>query len=162
MTSSPPRALVWFGLLLWGGATLVFFSGRGDSADNRPAASPGGSTPAAQSSAPQPRRNVELRAFMRKKLEASAQVLEGLTTDDLELVKAGAVKLHEMSAAERWFVSADPVYRQFSGDFRQITQQLIEASEAGNADRAAIKWMDATMSCLDCHRFVRGMHIAQE
>lgn len=160
MTRSP-RMLIWMSLFLMAAAMTVILSSRGHSADDGPA-SPGGRTPAEKSTAPQPRRNVELRAFMRKKLEASAQVLEGLTTDDLELVKAGAVRLHEMSAAERWFVSADPVYRQFSGEFRTITQQLIEASEAGNADRAAMKWMDATMSCLDCHRFVRGMHIAQE
>lgn len=161
MTSSP-RVLIWMSLFLMGAAITVFFSSRGHTADDGPAATQSGPTPAEKSTAPPSRRNVELRAFMRKKLEASAQVLEGLTTDDLELVKSGAVQLHEMSAAERWFVSADPVYRQFSGEFRTITQQLVEAAEAGNADRAAMKWMDATMSCLDCHRFVRGMHIAQE
>lgn len=104
----------------------------------------------------------ELRNFMRKKLAASNEILEGLTTDDLDLVESGARKLHELSSAERWRVSNDPIYRQFSGDFREITQQLIKASEEGNADRAAMKWMDATISCLDCHRFVRGMHVAGE
>ena len=104
----------------------------------------------------------ELRNFMRKNLAASKKILEGLTTDDLDLVESGARKLHELSSAERWRVSNDPIYRQFSGDFREITQQLIKASEEGNADRAAMKWMDATISCLDCHRFVRGMHVAGE
>ena len=104
----------------------------------------------------------ELRTFMRKKLEASNQILEGLTTDDFEMVEEGARELNKMSNAERWRVSNDPIYRQFSGDFREITQQLIKAAEEGNADRAAMKWMDATISCLDCHRFVRGMHVAGE
>ncbi|MCA9053584.1 MAG: hypothetical protein KDA75_07090 [Planctomycetaceae bacterium] len=104
----------------------------------------------------------ELQAFMRKKLEASNQILEGLTTDDLGMVKDGARQLNELSRAERWRVSNDPIYRQFSGDFRETTQQLIKAAEDGNADRAAMKWMDATISCLDCHRFVRGMHVARE
>ena len=107
-------------------------------------------------------RNTELRVFMRKKLAASNKILEGLTTDDFELVKAGANELNQISTAERWFVTTDPVYRQFSGEFREITQQVIKAAEAGNADRVAMKWMDATISCLDCHRFVRGMHVAQE
>lgn len=105
---------------------------------------------------------VELREFMRKKLSASNLILEGLTTDDLDLVKTGARQLHELSSAERWRVSNDPIYRQFSGEFREITQQVIKAAEDGNSDRVAMKWMDATISCLDCHRFVRGMHVAGE
>jgi hypothetical protein len=106
--------------------------------------------------------DAELRNFMRKKLEASSQILEGLTTDDLQLVKDGARRLREMSTAEKFRVSNDPIYRQFNADFNGVTQQLIKAAEDGNADRAAMKWMDATIGCMDCHRFVRGMHIARE
>ena len=136
----------------------AWWTGVGDAADD-PA-----KPLAAEQSKPTPEaaKQSELRDFMRQKLEASNDILEGLTTDDLELVKSGARKLHELSSAERRRVSNDPLYRQFSGDFREITQQLIKAAEDGNADRAAMKWMDATMSCIDCHRFVRGMHVAAE
>lgn len=105
--------------------------------------------------------DADLRTFMRKKLVASNQVLEGLCTDDMELVKTGARTLAEMSTAERWRVSNDPLYRQFSSDFQEITQQLVKAADANNPDRVAMKWMDATISCIDCHRFVRGMHVAE-
>jgi hypothetical protein len=110
----------------------------------------------------QGREDLPLRDYMRQKLAASNQVLEGLCTDDPQLVKDGAVKLNEMSSSERWRVSNDAMYRQFSGDFREITQQLIDAADEQNMDRAALKWMDATMSCIECHRFVRGMMIADE
>lgn len=106
-------------------------------------------------------KDADLRTFMRQKLVASNQVLEGLCTDDMELVKAGARTLSEMSSAERWRVSNDPLYRQFSADFQEITQQLVKAAEANNPDRVAMKWMDATISCIDCHRFVRGIHVAE-
>jgi len=106
------------------------------------------------------RDDLPLRDYMRKKLEASNQILEGLCTEDSALVAEGARTLNEMSDSERWRVSNDPMYRQFSGDFRQITQQLAEAAEKKNLDRAALKWMDATMSCIDCHSFVRGIRIA--
>lgn len=108
------------------------------------------------------REDLPLRDYMRLKLEASNQVLEGLCIDDSELVKEGAVQLHEMSSSERWRVSKDTMYRQFSGEFREITQQLIDAADDQNMDRAALKWMDATMSCIECHRFVRGIMIADE
>jgi hypothetical protein len=106
------------------------------------------------------RDDLPLRDYMRKKLAASNQILEGLCTEDSELILQGARTLNEMSQSERWRVNNDPMYRQFSGDFREITQQLIEAAEKKNRDRAALKWMDATMSCIDCHSFVRGIRIA--
>jgi len=103
-----------------------------------------------------------LQAFMRKKLAASTMVLEGLCTEDLQLVAEGAKRLHEMSDAEAWHVSNDVMYKQFSNEFRQITKELIKAAEEDKADRATLKWLDATVSCLDCHRFVRGMRIVEQ
>lgn len=106
------------------------------------------------------RDDLPLRDYMRKKLAASNQILEGLCTEDAALVLEGAQALNEMSTSERWRVSNDPMYRQFSGEFRETTQQLVNAAEKKNMDRAALKWMDATMNCIDCHRFVRGIRIA--
>lgn len=106
------------------------------------------------------REDLPLRDYMRKKLAASNQILEGLCTEDTELILEGARTLNEMSTSERWRVNNDPMYRQFSSEFREITQQLIAAAEKKNEDRVALKWMDATMSCIDCHNFVRGIRIA--
>ena len=106
------------------------------------------------------REDLPLKDYMRLKLEASNKVLEGLCVNDPAMVKEGAIKLNEMSRSERWRVSNDAMYRQFSGDFRGITQQLIDAAKEENMDRAALKWMDATMSCIECHRFVRGIMVA--
>ncbi len=103
---------------------------------------------------------ITLRTFMRKKLAASNKILEGLATEDTSLVREGARVLNRMSTAEKWRVSTDPLYRQFSGEFRTITNQLIDAADDDNLDRSALKWMDAMMSCIECHRYVRGMHIA--
>jgi hypothetical protein len=108
------------------------------------------------------RDDLPLKEYMRKKLAASNQILEGLCTEDTELILQGARTLNEMSNSERWRVMNDPMYRQFSGEFREITQQLVAAAEKGNKDRVALKWMDATMSCIDCHNFVRGIRIADK
>jgi hypothetical protein len=106
------------------------------------------------------RDDLPLKDYMRQKLAASNQILEGLCTEDSELVLEGARTLNEMSTSERWRVMNDPMYRQFSSEFREITQQLVAAAEKNNKDRTALKWMDATMSCIDCHSFVRGIRIA--
>ncbi len=101
--------------------------------------------------------DMELSEFMRRKLDASSQILEGLCIEDATLIRQGTLILQELGRAERWRVSTDPMYRQFSSDFQDIIQQLNQAAEEENYDRVALKWMDATMCCIDCHRFTRGM-----
>lgn len=101
-----------------------------------------------------------LRHFMRMKLSASSMILEGLAIEDFGLIKQGATKLNEMSTAEKWRVSNDALYRNFSGDFQRVTKDLVKAAEDENLDRAALKWVDATMGCIECHRYARGMFIA--
>jgi PleD family two-component response regulator len=109
---------------------------------------------------PDAKRDLEQSTFMRKKLEASGQILEGLTVEDAELIVKGAKILVELSAAERFQVQHDVMYRQFSGEFQRTAKGLLEAAEKKNFDLAALKWMDTTMKCLECHKFVRGTRIA--
>lgn len=98
--------------------------------------------------------------FMRKKLQASTVILEGLALDNMEMVQEGATELNRMSGAEKWRVFNDPMYRQFSAEFQRTAQDLADAAKDGNLDKAALKWMGATMNCIECHRYVRNNLIA--
>ncbi len=49
-----------------------------------------------------------LETFMRKKLDASSLILEGLCQEDAELIKQGADQLSAMSKVEVWNVLTDP------------------------------------------------------
>ena len=114
-----------------------------------------------QKKVPDAKRDLEQTTFMRKKLEASSQILDGLTSENAQLIIKGAKALVEMSAAEKWQVRNDVMYRQFSGEFQRSAQSLLEAAEKENYDAAALKWIDTTMKCLECHKFVRGTRIAE-
>ncbi len=103
----------------------------------------------------------DLRDFMHKKLDASNKILEGLVTEDTELVRQGAETLTEMSAAEKWKVSNNVMYMQFSKEFQRNAEKLVDAAQEKNLDRAALRWMDTTMSCIECHRFVRNELVVQ-
>lgn len=104
---------------------------------------------------PAPKLDLDQSKFMRKKLEASSQILEGLTTENASLITQGARVLAEMSAAEQWKVVNDATYAQYSGEFQRAATGLRDAAEANNFDSAALKWIDTTMKCIDCHKFVR-------
>ena len=104
--------------------------------------------------------DLEQARFMRKKLDACSEILEGLTTEDSELIVKGARTLVDMSAAEKFQVQHDVMYRQFSNDFQRSAKALLDAAEKNKFDTATLKWIDTTMKCMECHKFVRGARLA--
>ncbi len=101
-----------------------------------------------------------LSAFMRKKLDASSKILEGITTEDSKLAVEGADALLAMSKAEIWNVIIDEDYREFNREFRASVRKLHDAAEKGNFDNATLQWMDAVKSCVECHKYVRSQRPA--
>lgn len=101
-----------------------------------------------------------LADFMRQKMDASHDIMEGLLMEDSKSIAKAAKKLKEMSDTERWRVSNDIMYRNHSEDFRRSVDKLIAASKGNSIDRAALSWFDVTLSCIDCHRYVRTVLIA--
>lgn len=97
-----------------------------------------------------------LSAFMRKKLDASSKILEGITTEDKQLIMDGADTLLTMSKAEMWNVIADEDYREFNHEFRSSVRKLRAAAEKDNLDNATLQWMDTVKSCVECHKYVRA------
>jgi len=102
-----------------------------------------------------------LQHFMREKLKASTDILEGLTIEDFRLIGDGARRLYKMSTVEKWNYSNDAIYRQFSSEFQRVTQDLIKASDDRSLDRSALKWIDVTMKCIECHRYVREILVVE-
>jgi hypothetical protein len=100
--------------------------------------------------------DVSLSAFMRKKLESSSTILEGLAVEDSELIVRGAKELLQLSKVEKWKVFIDSEYREYSDDFRTNVRKLEEAAGKGNFDNAALQWFDAMKGCIECHQHVRN------
>ena len=96
-----------------------------------------------------------LSKFMRMKLDASQQVLAGLALEDFELIQEGAKTLEEMSAAEKWRVSTDPVFRQHSSDFQRMAQRLVKNGKDEKLEASALVWLEMTMQCIECHKWSR-------
>jgi hypothetical protein len=103
-----------------------------------------------------------LSVFMRAKLAASSQVLEGLCTEDYALITKGAKRLHSVSHAEKWRVSNDAMYRQHSAEFRSDVSKLLKAAEQKKLDSAALAWTKTTLNCIECHRWVNATLISKK
>lgn len=97
-----------------------------------------------------------LAKFMRKKLDASSLILEGLTVEDTALIKQGSESILEMSRSELWNVLLDEDYREFNRDFRSSMRKLEQAAKDKNFDNALLQWNDAVKGCVECHKHVRS------
>ncbi len=155
--SKTQRMAMVLGLIGIVAAGTMFGVGPATSQDKPPAAK---DKDKVQKKVPDAKRDLDQSVFMRKKLDASEQILEGLTSEDKQLLVRGAKALVEMSAAEKFQAQNNVMYRQFSKEFQTSAKSLLEAAEKGNFDAAQLKWVETTMKCLECHKFVRGTRLA--
>lgn len=102
-----------------------------------------------------------MKTFMRRKLEASQKILEGLAVEDYDMIALGARDLKGISAAAEFVVSKDMIYTQHAGEFRRIADQLERRAKEKRLDGSALAYMDLTLSCVECHRFVRNVLLAK-
>lgn len=93
--------------------------------------------------------------FMRAKLAHSQNVLEGLTTEDYDLIEKGAQELALASLDSNWQVLQTEDYARQSAEFRRSCGTLRDAAKAKNLDGATLAWMDVTLKCVQCHKYVR-------
>lgn len=101
-----------------------------------------------------------LKKFMREKLSAAQRSLEGLCVEDYDLIAGSADKLASMSRAAEWQVIPGPEYAQLSGEFRRAIDQLRKGAKDKDLDACRLAYLKATMSCLECHDFVRSTRLA--
>lgn len=101
-----------------------------------------------------------VKVHMRKKLELSQQVLEGLVTEDFTLIQRSAKLLTEISRKTGWDVIEAPAYEYLSAEFRRLTISLEQAAERKNLDGATLAYLRLTSNCLECHKFTRGFRLS--
>lgn len=102
----------------------------------------------------------QVRDFMRAKLVHSQKLLEGLTMEDYDEIAKHAQDLSLLSLAANWQVLQTEEYVQQSREFRRAADALREAAKKRNIDGAALAYVDVTMKCVNCHKYVRGVRMA--
>ena len=100
------------------------------------------------------------REFMRMKLEYSKNVLEGLAQEDFDQIADNARRLKLLSMAAEW--NADPTphveeYTPQTTEFQRIVDDLRKKARDRNLDGCTLAFNRLTMSCVECHKYVRGV-----
>lgn len=101
-----------------------------------------------------------VKVFMRAKLDASQKVLEGLVTEDFDLILEGTNRMSLMGRRAEWNAIKTREYVQHSTDFQRAAERLGEAAKEKSLDGTSLAYLQLTLSCVNCHRYVRGAKIA--
>ena len=102
----------------------------------------------------------ELRTFMQLKLDHTKGILEGLATEDYEQIAKGAQALSALSLQSSWNAHTTLEYLDHSGDFRRALNVITKAAHEENLDRAALGYVNLTVQCIECHRYLRHKQTA--
>lgn len=100
---------------------------------------------------------ITTREVMKAKLESSQKVLEGIATENFVTVSTHAQKLVALSQVAGWQARQTPEYKQYTAEFRRHAEALQKAARSENVDAASVAWFQLTISCVNCHRHIRGM-----
>lgn len=95
--------------------------------------------------------------WMKKKLEYSEKVLEGLAEADFELIEANAKKMTALGTIEVFVRGRDEEYGHEYRVFERSARELIRAAQDQNIDRASLAYVGLTLSCVNCHKHLRDL-----
>ena len=96
-----------------------------------------------------------LSAFMKAKLEHSQKTLEGLAKADYDLVAKHSQAISLLCEDEMWAVLKTPEYHERSKEFQRSVNAITDAARKKNLEAATLAYVDATMKCVSCHKYVR-------
>jgi hypothetical protein len=99
--------------------------------------------------------------LMRKKLDHAQKILEGMALNDFGKITRSSQELMLISKAAEWYVVKTPEYEAQSNSFRRAVETMIDKSGEKNIDGVALAYVDLTLSCVRCHKYVRDTRMTR-
>ncbi|MFM1769979.1 MAG: hypothetical protein RJA22_2508 [Verrucomicrobiota bacterium] len=99
------------------------------------------------------------RSVMRFKLHYTQGILEGITMENFPLLATNAQKLAALTREVSWRIRHTAEYERLTADLRRQTDALLKAAKDENADAATVAYFQLTVSCVTCHKHLRGQGV---
>ena len=98
--------------------------------------------------------------LMKAKLAHAQEILRGIALEDYAIIESNAQKLNRLSQGTGWFARQTPEYELFTAELRRHTDALARAAKNKNLDAASLAYFQLTVSCVSCHKYLRGSKVA--
>jgi hypothetical protein len=75
------------------------------------------------------------------------------------MIEKGAKAMKKLSQAAEWEVPtipSVPEYIVFTSEFQRLADEVAQKARDKNIDGATLAYVKLTMSCVNCHKYVRG------
>jgi hypothetical protein len=103
---------------------------------------------------------VATKRVMREKLAHANKILEAIMTSDYVALEHHSAELGRATQSPGWFVLRSPEYATHSAAFVRANDDLVDAAKRRDLDAAAQRYVALTLTCFDCHRYVKNSRIA--
>jgi hypothetical protein len=110
--------------------------------------------------APAPGQTVATRHVMQEKLTHTHHILEAVMTSNHLLLQQSSLALSRVPQQLGWMVLKTPEYQRYSNAFVNAAQALVAAADERDLDAAAVHYAALTMTCYQCHRYLKSARIA--
>ena len=78
---------------------------------------------------------------------------------DFDQVVQGARALRLLTENEQWRVSPNIAYVRYTEEFVRLAEALEAEGKAQDIDGATLNYVNLTINCVNCHKFVRDQRI---
>ena len=95
--------------------------------------------------------------LMRDKLTYANEALDGLATEDFAKVAKSGEMLRMISRAASWHVINSEEYSHLSRNFQEQAADLVRHAKDKNLDAAALDYMRMSLTCIQCHKYLRDV-----
>jgi hypothetical protein len=93
--------------------------------------------------------------WMKKKLDYSKNIMEGIALGDFDKVSQNAQTLRGLSKIEAFVRRGTPGYRAQVDAFDQSLTEIIRQADKQNLEGTTLGFHQLTVSCVRCHRDLR-------
>ena len=76
------------------------------------------------------------------------------------MLERHSADLARATTAPGWAVLNSPEYLSTARAFWSATRELVKAAKGRDLDAAAMGYVSMTLSCYQCHRYIKGMRKA--
>lgn len=107
-----------------------------------------------------PPQSIQLGNVMREKLAHAQRILEAVVTSNWVALETQSRELQQLTADPRWTVLKYPEYAQHSSAFIRSIEALHTAAAQRDEVKTAPAYIDMTLQCVACHRYLARQRLA--
>lgn len=112
--------------------------------------------PAANVPSEEPTNQKEASVWMKLKLEYAQKILQGLAEGDFDRIALNAEAMQGFSKFEGLLRRRPKGYAAQLEIFKDANAELIRQANRGNLDGSVLAFTQLTLSCVNCHKRIRG------